>query len=132
MPHPLSNDLRERVVGFVEAGHSCHEASRHFGTSASFAVNLMALYQETGSVEPRAIGGKRHGKLDAAEAFLLASVKRSPDVTMAELAAVLSAEKGIEVSPQSLSRWLINKGFSFKKNTSGKRTRQAQAGQGAG
>jgi transposase len=132
MPHPLSNDLRERVVGFVGAGHSCHEASRHFGTSVSFAVNLMALYRETGSVEPRAMGGKRHGKLDVVEAFLQASVKRSPDMTMPEIAAVLAAEKGIEVSPQSLSRWLINKGFSFKKNTSGKRARQARAGQGAG
>jgi transposase len=125
MPHALSNDLRERVVGFIEAGHSCHEASRHFKTSVSFAVNLMALYRETGSVGPRAMGGKRHGKLDAVEAFLLTSVKRSPDMTMPGLAAALLAEKGIAVSPQSLSRWLINKGFSFKKNTSGKRARQA-------
>jgi transposase len=125
MPHALSNDLRERVVRFVEAGHSCHEASRHFGTSVSFAVNLMALYRETGSVEHRAMGGKRHGKLDGVEAFLLRSVNRSPDMTLPELAAALSVEKGIEVCPQSLSRWLINKGFSFKKNTSGVRTRQA-------
>ncbi len=125
MPHALSNDLRERVVRFVEAGHSCHEASRHFGTSVSFAVNLMALYRETGSVEHRALGGKRHGKLDGAEAFLLRSVKRSPDMTMPDLAAALSVEKGIEVCPQSLSRWLITRGFSFKKNTSGIRTRQA-------
>ena len=65
MPQPLSNDLRERVVAFVEAGNSCNEAARHFDTSVSFAVNLMALFRETGSVEPRAIGGKRHGKLEA-------------------------------------------------------------------
>ncbi len=115
MPQALSNDLRKRVVGFIEAGHSCHEASDHFGTSVSFAVNLMSLYRETGSAEPRARGGKRHGKLDAVEAFLLATVKRSHDITMPELAAVLLAEKGIEVRPQSLSRWLIDKGFSFKK-----------------
>ena len=125
MPHPLSNDLRERVIAFVEAGNSCHEAARHFGTSVSFAVNLMALYRETGSVEPRPIGGKRHGKLDAAETFLLAFVKRSPDVTMPELATVLLKEKGLEAAPQSLSRWLIKKGLSFKKNPSGQRTRQA-------
>lgn len=115
MPHPLSNDLRGRVVAFVEAGHSCHEAARRFDTSVSFAVNLMALYRETGSVEPRPMGGKRHGKLDAAETFLLAFVTRRPDVTMPELAAVLLAEKGIAATPQSLSRWLIKKGFSFKK-----------------
>jgi transposase len=125
MPHPLSNDLRERVVAFVEAGHSCHEAAHHYGTSVSFAVNLMTLYRKTGSVDPRPIGGKRHGKLDPAEAFLLASVARAPDMTMPELAAALLREKGIEATPQSLSRWLIKKGLSFKKNTSGIRTRQA-------
>ncbi len=31
--------------------------------SVSFAVNLMKLWQETGSVEPRPRGGFRHGKL---------------------------------------------------------------------
>jgi transposase len=125
MPQALSNDLRERVVAFVEAGNSCHEAARHFDTSVSFAVNLMALYRETGSVAPRPNGGKRHGKLDPVEGFVLALVRRSPDVTMPELAGMLQAEKGLEVAPQSLSRWLIKKGFSFKKNTAGKRARQA-------
>ena len=115
MPHPLSNDLRERVVAFVEAGNSCNEAARHFDTSVSFAVNLMALLRETGSIEPRPMGGKRHGKLDPAKAFLLAFVERTPDVTMPELATALLAEKGIVAAPQSLSRWLIKKGFSFKK-----------------
>ena len=89
MPHPLSNDLRERVVAFVEAGHSCHEAAARFDTSVSFVVNLMALWRETGSVAPRPAGGRRHGKLDAAEAFLLAAVARAPDITMPELAAAL-------------------------------------------
>ena len=132
MPHPLSNDLRARIVAFVGDGNSCNEAARHFDTSVSFAVNLMSLYRATGSVEPRPFGGKRHGKLDAADAFLRASVMRQPDVTMPELAAALMEEKGILVAPQSLSRWLIKKGFSFKKKPSGKRTRQARSGQGAG
>jgi transposase len=91
----------------------------------SFVVNLMALWRETGSVAPRPAGGRRHGKLDAAEAFLLAAVARAPDITMPELAAALLEEKAIAAAPQSLSRWLIKKGLSFKKNTSGQRTRQA-------
>jgi transposase len=115
MPHPLSNDLRERVVAFVEAGHSCHEAAARLDTSVSFVVNLMALWRETGSVAPRPAGGRRHGKLDAAEAFLLAAVARAPDITMPELAAALLEEKAIAAAPQSLSRWLIKKGLSFKK-----------------
>lgn len=128
MPQPLSNDLRERVVAFIEAGNSCNEAARHFATSVSFAVKLMALFRETGWVEPRAIGGRRHGKLDAAEVFLVDHVTRKPDVTMPELAAALLAGKSIKAAPQSLSRWLIKKGFSFKKNAAGNRARPSGAG----
>ena len=101
MPQPLSNDLRERVVAFVETGNSCNEAARHFDTSVSFAVKLMAHFRATGSVAPRAMGGRRHAKLDAAEAFLVAFVTRQPDVTMPELAAALLAEKAIAAAPQA-------------------------------
>lgn len=57
MPHPLSNDLRERVVAHVEAGHSCYHAAERFGTSVSFVVNLMRLWRQTGRVDPRPRGG---------------------------------------------------------------------------
>lgn len=125
MPHPLSNDLRERVVAFVEAGHSRHEAAARFGTSVSFAVNLMKLWRETGSVEPRPRGGFRHGKLRPHKDFILAAVTARGDITMPELAAVLEGARSIKVDPSRLSNFLIACGFSFKKNPSGKRTRPA-------
>lgn len=125
MPHPLSNDLRERVVAFVESGHSCHEASRRFGTSVSFAVNLMRLYRKTGSVDPKPRGGFRHGKLNPHRVFILRHVAAKGDITMPELAELLARAKGTEVAPATLSRWLIANGLSFKKNPAGIRTRQA-------
>jgi transposase len=132
MPHPLSNDLRKRVVGFVEAGHSRHEAAAHFGTSVSFAVNLMTLWRETGSVEPRPRGGFRHGKLGPHKDFILAAVAARSDITMPELADALEKAKGVKVHPATLSKFLIACGLSVKKNPSRKRTRQARTGQSAG
>ena len=41
MGHCYSLDLRVRVAGFVEAGHSCRAAARHFGVSDSCAIKLM-------------------------------------------------------------------------------------------
>jgi transposase len=41
MPKPYSLDLRKRVVGFVESGHSRCAAAVHFDVSTSFVVNLM-------------------------------------------------------------------------------------------
>ena len=51
MTKSYSLDLRRRVVRFVEAGHSCHEAARHFDVSVAFVVRLMAAYRATGSTE---------------------------------------------------------------------------------
>jgi transposase len=125
MPHPLSNDLRLRLVAFVESGHSRHEAAARFKTSVSFAVNLMRLWRETGSVEPRPRGGFRHGKLGPHKDFILAAVAARSDITMAELAETLEKAKNVKVDPSRLSKFLIACGLSFKKNPSGIRTRQA-------
>lgn len=125
MPHPLSNDLRDRVVAYVEAGHSCHEAAERFDTSASFAINLMSLWRETGRVEPRPRGGFRHGKLAPHRDFILAIVAARHDITMPELAQELLMAKGVEIDPSNLSKFLIACGLSFKKNSSGQRARQA-------
>ena len=40
MTQSYSVDLRVRVVAFVEAGHTCRAAARHFGVSDSFAIKL--------------------------------------------------------------------------------------------
>lgn len=40
MVKPLSNDLRERVVAFVEAGHSRRATAAHFRVSPSFVIKI--------------------------------------------------------------------------------------------
>jgi transposase len=71
MPKPYSQDLRERVVGHVEAGHSRRAAAAHFGVSPSFVINLMTAYRLRGSLAPKQLGGRRHAKLDPHREFLL-------------------------------------------------------------
>jgi transposase len=125
MAHSLSTDLRLRVVAFVAEGHSRHEAAARFKTSVSFAVNLMTLWKETGSVEPRPRGGFTHGKAAPHKAFILATVKDRPDITMPELAEELLRVKAVKIDPSNLSKFLIACGLSYKKKPSGKRARQA-------
>ena len=45
MPQPLSNDLRLRLVEYVEEGHSRREAAARFKTAASSAVNVVKLLE---------------------------------------------------------------------------------------
>ena len=125
MLQTLSKRERECVVGFVEDGHSRREAARVFRTAPSTTVRIVRRFRETGSIEARPRGGFRHGKLPAQRDFILKTVAARPDITMPELAAVLLSDKQITVASATLSRFLIACGLSFKKNTSGVRTRQA-------
>jgi transposase len=120
MGKSYSLDLRERVIDFVGAGGSRRQAASHFDVSPSFAVKLWRRREKTGSLEPakqgRPAGG---GKLANCRNFLIAQVKKQPDTTMPELAAILEAERGVKASPASLSRFLCRAGFTYKKNASG-------------
>jgi transposase len=115
MPKPYSLDLRERVVRFVEDGHSRHAAAAHFKVSVSFVVNLMKAVRMRGSFEPKPSGGRRHAKLEPHRSFLLAQIIEKADITMPELAAELAAATGEKADPASLSCWLIRAGYRFKK-----------------
>lgn len=120
MSKPLSTDLRERIVADVEDGNSRRGAASRFGVSASTAVRLQARYEETGSVAPARMGRPRDsGKLGGHRDFIISQVEDRPDITMPELAAVLLAERGVEVDPSNLSKFLCRAGFSYKKNAAG-------------
>jgi transposase len=122
MTKSYSLDLRRRVARFVEAGHSCHEAARHFEVSVAFVVRLMAAYRSTSSLAPKPEGGWRSSKLDPHREFLLQRVAEKGDITMPQLAAELAA-LGTKVTPASISHWFIRQGYSFKKNAAGQRAR---------
>ena len=126
-----SADLRQRVQGHIETGHSRRDASRRFGVSPSFAVKLAQRVAATGSTAPspqgRPPGG---GKLAPHMGRLIAWVEAQPDITLAELAAKLAETNSLRVNPASLSRVLAQAGFTYKKNASGigMRTRGRRAG----
>jgi transposase len=131
MPKALSLDLRERVVAFVEAGHSRRAAAAHFRVSPSFVINLLKAYRVTSRLAPKPRGGRRHAKLDPHRAFLLGRIAERDDITMPELASELEAAAGAKADPSSISRWLIRNGFRFKKNAAGQRARASRRSPGA-
>src|SRR5277367_2327113 len=116
MPKPYSLYLRERVVSYVEAGHSRRAAAAHFRVSPSFVINLMTAFRARGAVTPKALGGWRHSKLDPHRVFILRRVAEKDDISMPELAGELYASSGVKADPASLSRWLIRNGLSYKKS----------------
>jgi transposase len=119
MGKSYSSDLRDRVVAFVEAGHSRRSAARRFGVSDSFAVKLMRRVTLLGSREPARQGRPPGGRLQAFEAYLVGVVEAQPDITMPQLSARLEAEHGAKAAPAELSRFLCRRGFTYKKSADG-------------
>jgi len=116
MTQSFSLDLRVRVAAFVEAGHSCRAAARHFGVSDSCAIKLLQHQRQSGSPTPARQGRPPgRGKLVPYEAFLIQIVETKPAITMPELAARLLEEHGIVAAPVMLSRFLCRHGFTYKK-----------------
>jgi transposase len=120
MAQSYSLDLRVRVAGFVEAGHSCRAAARHFAVSDSFAIKLMQRQRQSGLPAPARQGRPRGtGKLAPYETFLIQAVESQPDITMPDLAARLWEEHGVRAAPATLSRFLCRRGFTYKKTADG-------------
>src|SRR5205823_12528313 len=90
MPKAYSRDLRERVVGAVEAGASCHEPAATFEVGVSSAIRWVARWRQTGSVAAKPMGGKR-SPLDADRDWLLALIAAEPDVALQEIRGRLRA-----------------------------------------
>ena len=64
MTAPLSNDLRERVVGAIEAGESCRSVAAGLVLRFPLLVKWSQLYRATGSVAPGKMGGHRKPVLE--------------------------------------------------------------------
>ena len=132
MGQALSVDLRERVVAFVAAGHSCRAAARHFAVGNSSAIRLMRRVAASGSCEPDRQGRPPGaGKLAPYTAFLISTVEATPDVTMPELRARLIEAHGVSAEPAALSRFLCRHGETYEKSLDGVRTRTRRRGCGA-
>lgn len=124
-PHPI--ELRERVVAFVDEGHSHREAARHFRVSPRFVNDMIKLRRETGgSLEPKPQGNLgRTSKLRGLEAWLRGRLAAQGDLTLDELCVELDRAHDIRVHRSAVGRWLHRLGLSHKKNPARQRAAAA-------
>ena len=123
MGKPLSVDLRGRVVAAVEGGMSRRAAAARFGVSISSAIRWTSLVRRTGDVRPKRQGGdKRSARIEAYAPVILGAVEETPDITLAELQALL-AEHGARVAISTLWRFFARRKITLKKSPHMRRSR---------
>ena len=89
MPSPLSMDLRERVVGAVAGGASCHRAAARFGVSVSSASRWAERVCQEGHVAPKPSGGDHASqRVEAHADLILAAYEAEPQIFLHELETV--------------------------------------------
>jgi len=124
MTRPISNDLRERIIGAVESGMSCNAAAKVYDVAISTVIKLVQRWKATGSFEAKPMGGYRGHKLSEHRELVQRLIREKPDITLAELRAKLKAHK-IKVGQTSIFRFLNYLNLSYKKNRSRQGARAA-------
>ena len=115
MPAPYSQDLRERVIGFMALGGSARAAATRFEVSVSSALRWAQRWRAEGHARPRAMGGDRRSRLGKHRARVLQLVAQQPDLTLREIRTALAASCGITVGLSTVHRFLGAHKLTLKK-----------------
>jgi len=122
--HPVA--LRERVVAFVEEGHSHRSAAAQFRVSVKFVNDMVILKRATGGLEPRRQGnGGGHGKLARLRDWIAARMTAKPDLTLDDLVLEIADAHQMTVHRVSVWRTLRDLGLTHKKRPASRRAEAA-------
>ena len=115
MSHGFSADLRWRVIAAISGGLSTRKAAECFGIGVSTAGEWFRRYRDHGETTARKQGQPRGSKLDEHEAFILGLVEETPDISLAEIAERLLAERSVSAVPSTVWEFFNTRGITFKK-----------------
>ena len=131
MPAPYSQDLRQRVIGFMALGGSARAAAMRFDVSVSSVIRWAQRWRAEGHARPRAMGGDRRCRLSEHTAKVLQLVARQPDLTLQEIRSALAVSCGITVGLSTVHRFLGAHNLTRKKRPYTRPSREAM-GRAAG
>src|SRR5215210_1313508 len=126
VPAPYSQDLRQRVIGFMALGGSAQAAAARFDVSVSSAIRWAQRWRAEGHARPRAMGGDRRSRLGEYRARVLQLVARQPDLTLQEIRSALAASCGISVGLSTVHRFLGAHKLTLKKRPCTRPSRTAR------
>ena len=126
MGKPLPIELRERVVAFVDEGHSHRSAAEQFRVSVKFVNDMVILKRTTGALLPKPQGnGGGPGKLAGVVGWLAGQITEKGDLTLDELVVALRDGPGVAVNRVSVWRCLRGLNLTHKKRPAGGRAEAA-------
>ena len=126
MPGPYPRELRERVLEARLNGEGTYrELADRFKVGEATVARWVRRHRVTGSVEPEPMGGARRPYVvDEEGARILCDVLDNvADCTLPELCELYFEERGVRVSPQTMSDTVRRLGYTRKRGSSAGRLR---------
>jgi transposase len=116
MGSPYSHDLRERVLGVVDAGVRVYEAAPLLKVSVSYIYKALGRRRTTGETAARPLGRGPAPKLAPYDEAVRQQVAEKPDATLAEMQTWLLSTRDVKVSVGCLWKRLQHLGLPLKKS----------------
>lgn len=115
MAKPYSVDLRTRVIEKHRNGKSVTEIIDELNVKRTFVYDMINLFEETGSIEPkRATGGRKPTLNEERLAQIEALFLEKPDITLQELKEALGLTISISIICDAVNKKL---NLRYKKKT---------------
>lgn len=113
-----SEDLRERVLAYVDEGNFFDDAVETFRVSATWLRALLRRREQTGRIDAKPHGGGNPGKFGPDDLALLKRLcEEHPDAYLGELADMLAAAGGPRVRVPTICKRLKALGLTRKKKS---------------
>ena len=124
MPPPYPIELRERVVALLETGGEPLETADLMNLGVATVGRWKRAWKEHRTVEPLPQAGGGGGEKLGVEGkeFLLNFVEQRADATLADM-----VEVDIDVSDSTVSEFLVEHGYTWKKKTFRLKEKDAEA-----
>ena len=129
MVQAYSGDLRRRVIEAVANGLSARQAAARFSVGVATAIVWVRRFRENREMVARKQGKPTGSQLDAHAGFILALVEDTKDISLAEIAGRLQAERGVQVGITTVWTFLDRHGLTYKKRP---RTRPSSSARTSG
>jgi transposase len=127
MAKTYGEDLRGRVIAAVAGGMSRRAAAVRFEVGVTTAILWVRAWFDEGRKAAKPKGGDRHShRIEAHRDAILGAIAARPDITLAELAAMLKQEHGGSFAPSSVHRFCVRHRMTLKKR---RRTRPSNSAQ---
>jgi transposase len=116
MAKSYGEDLRGRVIAAVAGGMSRRAAAARFEVGVTTAILWVRAWFSEGRKAARPKGGDRHShRIEAHRDAILGAIAAKPDITLAELAAMLKQEHGASFALSSVHRFCVRHRMTLKK-----------------